>query len=1350
METTIAITIRQLRAARALLGWTQQELASRANVSPSTIADFERGKRSPVPNNLEAMKSALENGGIAFLSGGAVTGVPSQAQNAALSPAGEPIRLIEATDLSQWAERRDSQDYFPQLLERLLLATTNNCLSRLQFPALESIQQEGWDGICEQYVVRDHAWLPYGKSGWELSTQKTSIQSKAEEDYEKRTHDPRELEAADSTFVFATLKRWQKGRAWATSKRGSNWAGVGTIDADGLTTWIQLYPSVAYWLASHLGKLPHGILPLADNWQEWRLATKWHLIPELVLAGRDAEAIELLKWLRAAPSVRTIQADSPDEAVAFLYAAIDLLPEPHRSFYLMRCLRAYNADAARALGASASPLIVILEASDPGLASRLTQKGHHVYLAYGSTVGLSEVSVTLSRSPHDSFQGALEDMGIADSEAVALTRDSIRSIAVLRRLIPSASIPNPDWADDERGRSLIPALLVGGWDASREADREVLEELSGENFDTFDAQCASFTGFPDAPLRHTGSAWKVASPRDAWFRLGWLIARSDLERFARTAQSVLGAADPRFQLAADERWLAPIRGQVPNHSQWLNAGLTETLLLLAMFPQCIRTVSDADKYPGRIVRSLLQDADGQRWYSLSHQLRTLAEAAPDQFLSAVESSLSRDDAPIMCLFQEDGGPLIGGANHSDLLWALETLAWSPQYLPRVSQVLARLSALDPGGKWANRPGSSLHTIFLLWKPQTNATLAERLKIIDHLRTVEPDETWKLILSLLPAGPDYMSPTPQPRWRDFSVTSLEEVTWGLIAQGVEGLSKRIAEDAGASPQRWVQVIEALPKLPPEWRTRTLEKLNKLAGHLSEDDSKLPIWAALRSLLNHHRSFPKAKWSMQESELTNIESVYHKFQPQDEIRRRVWLFSDKVQLISGQQSDDWDARTEELLARRRAAIIEIVALCGVGALRRVANESERPHWAGFAYGQAAENVCGAEGVIEELAGEAQRTIREFVHGLVMALHNRFGYSWSKGLLDRARLDQWGNSKITRVLLALPPAKETWDVVESFGDDISKEYWKNANIYWSRDDVAQTVYAVQQLLRVHRAIETVDMLGGSRQALPSHLVIETLSQAAEEWSSEVNRRKDGASFQWSVCQLLRLLDDDPSVSDVQIARLEWTYLAVLEYSERPPIVLHRLMSSDPAFFVQVLSAVYRQHSGAKTDRTTVSPEAERLASHAFRLLQSWNIVPGTTPSGTDEKALTAWVDEAHRLAIVAERGAVGDVHIGHVFSFAKGDPDGTWPERALRDVIERMTNDHLESGIISGVHNKQGVTSRGLFDGGQLERGIASQYRIWAGAVKFEWPRTAALLERIARSFEDTAKFHDEHAELTDWSY
>lgn len=61
----------QCRAARAWLGWSMDDLAGKANVSNSTIRDFEAGRREPHRNRLAVMRQALEAAGIIF------TGKPS-------------------------------------------------------------------------------------------------------------------------------------------------------------------------------------------------------------------------------------------------------------------------------------------------------------------------------------------------------------------------------------------------------------------------------------------------------------------------------------------------------------------------------------------------------------------------------------------------------------------------------------------------------------------------------------------------------------------------------------------------------------------------------------------------------------------------------------------------------------------------------------------------------------------------------------------------------------------------------------------------------------------------------------------------------------------------------------------------------------------------------------------------------------------------------------------------------------------------------------------------------------------------------------------------------------------------
>ena len=1345
----IAMSSTQCRAARALLGWNQQDLAQKASVGTSTIADFEREKRTPVNANIEAIIAAFETAGIRFVAGGVQGPAPNGLRDVTLGN-GTPIRLVDATDLSQWAARNDAKGTFPELIERLILATTGNLPTRLQFPSGDSVQQPGWDGVCDQRITDQFHWLPIDVSGWELGTQGGGLSSKAEGDYEKRSEDPLGLTRNDTTFMFATLQRWKGGAKWAQEKRDEKiWKDVRVLDADDLVEWIALFPSVGYWLATRMGKHVAGTRPLEDFWREWRLSTEWPMSTGIMLAGRDQDAIDLLKWLYDRPSVRGIQGDSVGEGIAFLFSAIDLLPEQYKKLYFSRCLVASSPEAARALGSSAASKVIVMEETEPGLASSLVEKGHHVLVTYGSRVGTTDLVTVLSRPQFEPFQDALEQMGIPETKANALTRDSCRKLSILRRLIPSAAdAMTPPWADGQNGRLLIPALLAGAWDEGCDGDREILANLSGEKFEAFATRFPNWIEFPDAPMRHAGNTWKLASPYDAWFRLAGLITRADLETFVAATRVVLSAVDPRFDMDADGRFFAGVRGKLPKYSPWLISGITETLLLLAMFGNQIRVTPDGGQYADRIVLELLGDADERRWWSLSSQLRTLAEVSPDAFMSAIEDSLSKEDQPIMVLFKEDEGPAFGHAYHSQLLWALETLAWSPDYLSRAAEILARLSELDPGGRWANRPGSSLRSIFLLWLPQTNANSAQRFQVIDRLRKVVPKEAWKLMLSIFPKGYDTSSYNPRPKWRDFEVADPEQITNLTIFEGASVLADRLVADAGSHSEPWADLIKSLPSFNPEWRDKAWNRLADVANEVADDTSRVPIWSALRSVISHHRSFPEANWALPQGEIDRIEGIYQKFLPVDPVLQRTWFFAHDAQLLSGVRMDNWELRDRQLTEARTQAVAEILKLTGFLGVDRLIREAKEPRLVGIAYLLASAAPDDPKQILKEFLEEETPAAQQFAHGLIAAGNYHRGWEWSESVLGLAVKERWCDPATTSFLLALPSERKVWKQVESFGASVRKAYWRRASFYPRNESLDDTLYAIEQMMDVGRARDLVELLAGSASGIPASTIVDVLTAAATSpWPQDGNA---AVMSQWGVAELLKALDADESTEDAAVARLEWLYLALLEHSQRTPIVLHRFMAADPSFFVQVLSTVFRPHSDSAPKQHEPSEHERAMATQAFRLLESWRTVPGNSSSGLDAEALAAWVREAHRLAVEAERGAVGDQYIGRSLSFSPIGSDGIWPHEAVRSVIEDMRNTHIEKGMSIGVFNQRGVTSRLMTTGGTIERDIAKGYHTWSDATKIEWPRTSAVLKQIARSFENTARHHDEHAERFDWEY
>ncbi|MEH3090747.1 MAG: helix-turn-helix transcriptional regulator [Agrobacterium cavarae] len=68
----MSISASQCRAARALLDWSQDDLANRSNVGRATLANFEKEKSVPYDRTLRDIQSALEAAGIIFINAGDV------------------------------------------------------------------------------------------------------------------------------------------------------------------------------------------------------------------------------------------------------------------------------------------------------------------------------------------------------------------------------------------------------------------------------------------------------------------------------------------------------------------------------------------------------------------------------------------------------------------------------------------------------------------------------------------------------------------------------------------------------------------------------------------------------------------------------------------------------------------------------------------------------------------------------------------------------------------------------------------------------------------------------------------------------------------------------------------------------------------------------------------------------------------------------------------------------------------------------------------------------------------------------------------------------------------------------
>ncbi|MFM0485051.1 hypothetical protein PQQ81_31325 [Paraburkholderia strydomiana] len=326
-------------------------------------------------------------------------------------------------------------------------------------------------------------------------------------------------------------------------------------------------------------------------------------------------------------------------------------------------------------------------------------------------------------------------------------------------------------------------------------------------------------------------------------------------------------------------------------------------------------------------------------------------------------------------------------------------------------------------------------------------------------------------------------------------------------------------------------------------------------------------------------------------------------------------------------------------------------------------------------------------------------------------------------------------------------TWEQVETHSATLNRAYWRVLTTYWIPGE-ADAGYVVDHLLEVGRAIDAVSWLGHHIKRKPdSQLLIRVLRAAAAGPALE----RDATMFSHYVGLMLDYLGSDASVSEQDIVGLEWTYFQVLCYSPRSVKSLHRALARDPEFFVHLIKLIYlpEEDSGIVEPEPADIDKAEDLAGQAYDVIHHWAYVPGADDEGQiDGNSLELWVKHARKLLSDAGRTNIGESKIGEILAAAQRKPDQLWPPEPVRELIELVRSRAMERGFEIGVYNRRGVTVRMPHDGGEQERALAQRYRRDAGELRFDWPRTAACLERIAETYERDANREDISTEQRDW--
>lgn len=1250
------------------------------------------------------------------------------------------MKWVTSEELDRLAESNLGQQVLPELVRRLIRASSPR-VQDIRFPGGESIFSPGWDG--ELLAVGAPPHVPEGGSVWELSKQ-SQVGAKAFSDFLKRSGSGAPpmsipLQRSEITYVAVTMRRWRGGKDTSLgaflhkARERKIWKDVRAIDADILDQWIDECPSVGLWLARDvLNKHTAGLHSFGDFWDSYAGETSPELRPALLTSDRETELASIERWLSSRQS-GVLLADSPKEAAAFAIAAVLLRNpgDPLRDDCLAKGIVATSLEAVEHFRGEAGGLCLILLGEAIQREAALRRAGHTVIVAWGNTLltNESDNQVRLGRASRQAFADQLVEMGLSQGDAQAASQRCSASVTVFRRIHSQTGVLKPAWLTPVALARLLGPFIVGAWDVSMSADRELVAKAAGLTEHEVGLIAAEFQEQDDPAVFRTGSITSLNAPADVITSAvrASVITAITLVRLRDCAVTVLSEKDPALDLPLKEQMFAGLYGKQRKYSDWLRAGISEVLRLLAVrddldFPQ-----GKAAYFQGLV--DGLNLADGyEAWASLSDRLPTLFEAAPVPFLSALEEILSERGEILAALFEGADESLGGRHHYAGLLRALEVLAWSKTLVERASLCLAALADVAGGHRYGARPIESLTEIFLPWLPHTSAATSKRRSIVQLICRRHPAMGWGLVERLLPDATNSSSGTARPMWRDFGPLPMHPSEEERMGDYLFYL--RLGEElASRTPSRWISLVKASALCGEDVFEQCLERMR--GALLSEVDDALheDVWLRLTALVERHTKFTDAHWAYPAEIVRRLEVEAAAYAPNDPVSvARQTYDADGV----------WQAGGIDEARPERLEKLGPVIASGISELMRLASIAKFP---GVIGADLAELLSADEAADVVIASTGEGDSAAYM-GAVLLRHGRqaYGEGWKSKLLERVKIETADGGQRARLLLAMPDSLALFELVESLGVQTSREYWLARGIFVAQDDPHILNFAISKFMYVGRFVDLIAVVGHAAKSLETGILMGVLDGAVQALLTDHGQGSHLHSHWLSEClsELARREDVDLRA----LANLECAFLpAFLSQLDVRHLAIHKVMATDPSVFVEFLCALYRAEGEAPDE---VDKEKRAVATLAYRVLDSWRSLDWRNADGSlDVRETEDWISAVLELADREGRSGVARSEIGKLLAYAEVDQvDGIWPEQGVRIVLEEFPDERIVNSIVMEIFNKRGAHWRGR--GGDQERELAAEAEFASSQLRELWPQASLIQKLSAEDWLRHARWADQREE------
>ena len=429
---------------------------------------------------------------------------------------------------------------------------------------------------------------------------------------------------------------------------------------------------------------------------------------------------------------------------------------------------------------------------------------------------------------------------------------------------------------------------------------------------------------------------------------------------------------------------------------------------------------------------------------------------------------------------------------------------------------------------------------------------------------------------------------------------------------------------------------------------------------------------------------------------------------------------------------DAEREKIAQRRCQVVQELFDLEGTGAISRFAGQVDRPELVGEVVADRLGDKP-TEDLLQLLTNEVAD--RQLALGWVKRMAEVQGTAWVGHLLgDTSDL---GDKVRANILLYLPTGSEVWDLLVKENKGVRQSYWGRIGPQRVVPEDFDTY--LDKLLENGRIRNAIQVSWTRSKEEPAELIENGTIERVLVAASKADGIRLTDNDVYFVGQLMDLLSPDCE----PVAFLEARFFLRLQMAGRSPTGIYGRLQRDPSLFADLVCQV----DGKGRERQ--QPDANRVnlpQGSAWTILQEWRVPPGydSVSGDFDVDTLRRWVSEARRGLMESGLSDMGDAFVGELLSGSPTGRDGVWPAEPVRNLLEEIESQPMEDGLMSGALTRRGMTTHGLLEGGEQERGLAGLYREMAAKIDTKWLRAADVLRRMADHYEEEGRQRDDQAE------